>query len=224
MLRQFIKGMNSSLLGPVVGAILGLPQSIPEVQSGNMVATIPFPERMQIGVKVKPVDFLQLNMDVSYTNWAKWNSLTFKFDQDIALLQMAHLFGIANSTQLTMPMGFTNVVNVGFGVQAQVTKKIALRAGYEPRKSSIPADKISVLTPLPDTVMKSVGLQYKLDDGGEINLAASYMTGSYNVPARTDCNLNCDNFFNIVYNPYAATNVAGDITIRYVGINYTRPF
>lgn len=224
MLRKFVQGLNSSLLGPVIGAITGMPQEIPEVQSGHMVATIPYPERWQFGVKLKPTDRLQFNMDVSYANWAKWDALTFKFDQSIALLEMARLFGIANSSQLVMPMGMKNVVNYGFGVQVQVTNKLALRLGYEPRKSSVPANQLSLLAPLPDTVMKSVGLQYKLGGGGEINIAASYMTGKYRVPAGTDCNLNCDNFLNIIYNPYAGTNVAGDISVRYLGVNFVRPF
>mgnify|MGYP003381009982 CR=1 FL=1 len=50
------------------------------------------------------------------------------------------------------------------------------------------------------------------------------MTGRYNVPARTDCNLNCDGFFNIVYNPYAAMDVSGGITIRYLGIGISHEF
>lgn len=224
MLRQFVRGLNSSLFGPVLGAVTGMPQQIPEVQSGNLVATIPYPERWQFGIKLKPLSFVQFNMDVSYANWAKWDKLTFKFDQSIALLEMARLFGIANSSQLVMPMGMKSVVNYGLGMQVQVTKKIALRAGYEPRKSSVPADQLSLLAPLPDTLLRSVGLQYKFDHGGEINLAATYMTGKYEIPARTDCNLNCDNFLNIIYNPYAGMNVAGDITLRYVGVNYSRPF
>jgi hypothetical protein len=44
------------------------------------------------------------------------------------------------------------------------------------------------------------------------------------VPARTDCNLNCDDFFNIIYNPYAATTVTGDLIVRYAGLSFMKPF
>jgi long-subunit fatty acid transport protein len=224
MLRQFTRGLNSSLLGPIVGAITGLPQEIPEIQTGNMMAEVPFPWRVQFGVKLKPVSFLQLNADVSYADWAQWNSITFHFDRSIKMLELARLFGYADATKVTFDMGFRSVVNFSFGAQLFLTPKLTLRAGYEPRKSSIPGDKLSLLAPLPDTKLKSVGLRYRFDNGSELNLAASYMTGKYNIPARTDCNLNCDGFFNVIYNPYAATDVAGKLFVRYAGVSFTRPF
>jgi long-subunit fatty acid transport protein len=224
MLRQFVKGLNSSLLGPIVGAVTAMPPDIPEYQSGNMMASVPFPWRVQMGVKLMPVRFLQLNVDVSYADWKQWNELTFKFDQSIKLLEMARLFGFADSRQATFQMGFRNVVNYSFGAQLHVTPKLTLRAGYEPRKSSIPGDKMSLLAPLPDTKMRSLGLRYRFDNGSEINAAASYMTGKYNIPARSDCNLNCDGFFNIIYNPYAGTDVSGKLIVRYAGLSFTQPF
>lgn len=224
MLRAFVQGLNSSLMGPIVGGITGLPQYIPPVQSGNLIATIPYPDRWQFGIKLKPIDAVQFNVDVSYTDWAKWDALKFQFDQDIGLLQMARMFGIANSSQLVVPMGLESVVNYGLGMQVKITPKLALRFGYEPRKSSVPLNKLSLFSPLPDTVVKSVGVQLKLANDTEINVAASYMTGSYHIPARTNCNLNCDDFFNIVYNPYAASDVDGSITVRYIGANLTHRF
>jgi long-subunit fatty acid transport protein len=224
MLRSFVRGLNSSLLGPIVGAVTGMPQDIPEYQYGNMTAKIPFPWRVQAGVKLMLTDYVQVNADVSYADWAQWNQLTFEFDQSIRLLEMARLFGYANSRQATFQMGFRNVVNYSLGTQFNVTKKLALRLGYEPRKSSIPGDKMSLLAPLPDTKLKSVGVRYRFDDGGEVSVTASQMKGTYNIPARSDCNLNCDNFFNLIYNPYAATSVSGSLIVRYAGASYTRPF
>jgi long-subunit fatty acid transport protein len=224
MLRHFVDGMNSSLLGPIVGAVVGFPVRIPEVQAGSVISAIPHPSRIQAGIKVKPVDFLQFNMDVGYSDWSKWKTVKLKFDQDIALLQMGRLFGVANPRELVLNMGMKNVVSYGFGMQAQVTKKLALRMGYEPRKSSIPADSISLFSPMPDTTLKSVGFQYKFDSGGMLNVTGSYLKGKYKVPARTDCNLNCDNFFNLIYNPYAGMDVAGDLVLRYFGLSYTHSF
>jgi long-subunit fatty acid transport protein len=224
MLRQFVRGLNSSLLGPVVGGITGLPSDIPEVQSGNMMASVPFPWRVQAGFKLMTTDYLQLNADVSYADWSQWKELSFQFDQSVKLLEMARLFGYADSHQATFKMGFRSVVNYSFGAQLNLGSKLSLRAGYEPRKSSIPGDKISLLAPLPDTKLRSVGLRYRLDNGAVLNLAASYLTGSYHVPARSDCNLNCDDFFNIIYNPYAATTVTGKLVVRYAGLSFMQPF
>lgn len=224
MLRQFVRGLNTSLLGPIVGAITAMPAEIPEYQVGNMTAEIPFPWRAQFGAKLKITDYLQLNADVSYADWAQWNKLTFKFDQSIRILEMARLFGHGDATQVTFPMGFKSIVNYSFGAQVNLSKKLSLRAGYEPRKSSIPGDKMSLLAPLPDTKLRSVGLRYQFNNGSELNLAASILKGNYNIPARTNCNLNCDDFFNIIYNPYAATTVTGDLIVRYIGLSWTKPY
>jgi hypothetical protein len=44
------------------------------------------------------------------------------------------------------------------------------------------------------------------------------------VPAEGSCNMNCSNFFNVIYNPYAGLDVAGGIRIRYVGVTLSHPF
>jgi long-subunit fatty acid transport protein len=224
MVRDFVQGLYSSLQGPIIAATLGLPQSIPEVQTGNVTATIPFPTHWQIGVKLKPVDYLQLNVDANYTDWGSWDALTFKFDQSIKLLEMARMFGIPDSTQLTIPRGYRSVWHFGFGLQTRVSEKLTLRFGYEPRKSSIPADRIDLIAPLPDVKVYSAGFNYKLDQDSDISVGASYMKGDFHVPARSDCNLNCDNFFNLIYNPYAGMDVSGGIRVRYLGISYTQRF
>jgi len=224
MLRKFVEGLHASLLGPIVSGVLGLPQSIPEVQSGNATATIPFPQHVQVGVKIKPVERLQFNVDANYTDWGTWDAMTIKFDQSIKLLEMARMFGIADSTQLRMPRGYKSVLHFSYGMQAAVSDKLTLRFGYEPRKSSVPLDKIDLVVPMPDTKLYSVGLNYKIDSNSDISLAASYMTGDFHAPARSSCNLNCDNFFNIVYNPYAGMDVNGGIRVRYFGATYTKRF
>ncbi|WP_051155348.1 OmpP1/FadL family transporter [Noviherbaspirillum massiliense] len=224
MLRSFVQGMYSSLFGPIVGATLGMPSSIPQVQSGTVTATIPFPTHWQFGIKLKPVDMFQFNFDANYTKWGDWNAMTFQFDQSIKLLEMARLFGTGDSTKLTIPRGYKSVWHFGYGLQVNATNKLTLRFGYEPRKSSIPKDKIDLVAPLPDTKLYSVGLGYKLDDKSEINIGASYMKGSFNAPANSSCNMNCDNFLNVIYNPYAGMDVSGDIRVRYFGITYNKRF
>ena len=224
MVRKFVEGLYSSLQGPIIAATLGLPQSIPEVQSGNMTATIPFPSHWQVGVKLKPTRRLQFNIDANYTDWGSWDALTFKFDQSIKLLEVARMFGIPDSTQLRIPRGYRSVFHWGFGLQVEATNKLTLRFGYEPRKSSVPADKIDLVAPLPDTKVYSVGFNYKISRDADLSVGASYMKGDYKAPANSSCNLNCDNFFNLIYNPYAGLDVSGGIRVRYIGTTYTKHF
>jgi long-subunit fatty acid transport protein len=183
---------------------------------------IPYPAHVQLGVKYKPFRRLQLNVDASYTDWHQWDSLTFRFDDNVKLLEMARMFGFPDPSQLKISRGYRSVWNWAFGLQAEVTNRLTLRAGYEPRKSSIPDNKIDLMAPLPDTRMVSLGFHLKLDGTRDINVGASYMKGKYNIPANTDCNLNCNNFFNVIYNPYAGLDVSGGIRIRYFGMTLRR--
>jgi long-subunit fatty acid transport protein len=224
MLDKFVQGMYGSLLGPVVASMFGFPSSIPPVQKGNVTLTLPYAEHVQVGMKLKPTSRLQLSMDANWSNWKRWDKLTFQFDQPVALLEMARIFGQSDPSKLVIPRGYRNNVNVGVGLQYSASDALTLRAGYEPRKSSVPNSKIDLISPLPDITIKSLGLGYATREGLRIDVAASYASGRFNVPADTSCNLNCTNFFNAVYNPYAGLDVAGGIRIRYVGVTMTKPF
>ena len=224
MLDKFVRGMYSSLLGPIVASMFGFPSSIPPVQSGNVTLVLPYAEHIQLGLKVKPISRVQLNLDANWSNWKRWDKLTFQFDQPINLLMMARIFGQADPSKLVIPRGYRNTINYGMGLQVNVTDSLAVRLGYEPRKSSVGPDKIDLISPLPDITVKSIGVGYVAKDGMRIDAAASYASGKFNVPPDGSCNLNCTNFFNAVYNPYAGLDVSGGIRIRYFGVTITKPF
>jgi long-subunit fatty acid transport protein len=224
MLDQFVRGMYSSLLGPIVASMFGFPTSIPPVQSGNVTLVLPYAEHVQVGLKVKPVDRVQLNLDANWSNWKRWDKLTFQFDQPINLLMMARIFGQSDPSKLVIPRGYQNTIDYGVGLQVRVTDSLTLRAGYEPRKSSVPSNKIDLISPLPDITVKSLGIGYAAKDGLRIDAAASYASGRFSIPPDGSCNLNCTNFFNAIYNPYAGLDVNGGIRIRYFGVTITKPF
>jgi long-subunit fatty acid transport protein len=116
------------------------------------------------------------------------------------------------------------VVNFAYGLQLNPIERLSIRLGFEPRKSSIPADKIDLLAPLPDTKLLSAGIGFKLNKNTDINITGSYMSGKFNTPANTSCNMNCNNFLNIIYNPYAGQDVRGDIHVRYFGFEINKRF
>ena len=224
MFRKFVQGMYSSLLGPVAASMFGLPTSIPEYQSGNATMKLPFPAHWQLGFKFKPHERVQFNMDVNYTDWRKWKNLEIQFDQQVALLEMARLFGQADPSKLVIPRGYKDPIHLGFGLEFKVTRAFKLRFGYEPRKTSIPQSAFDLIAPLPTMTVRSVGVGYETESGLKINATASYAKGRYNIPAETSCNANCSNFFNVIYNPYAGLDLAGTMTVRYGGVSVSRPF
>lgn len=224
MFRKFVEGMYSSLLGPVAAATFGFPTSIPEDQSGNVTLVLPYPSHAQFGLKLRPSSRVQLNLDAMWTDWGQWNKLVFQFDQNVKLLEMARLFGQADPSKLVIPRGYRSNWHYGAGLQVAVTERLKLRFGFEPRKSSVPQDKLDLIAPMPDLTVRSVGASFLTEKGTRIDFGASTATGRYNVPAGGSCNLNCTNFFNVIYNPYAGLDVSGAIRIRYAGVTISHPF
>ena len=224
MLPEFVRHMYQSLFGPIVASMFGFPTSIPTDQGGNFTMVLPFPAHTQFGLKLKPITGVQWNFDAGWTDWKKWDQLTFQFDQNVNLLDMARLFGQADSSKLVIPRGYRSVWSYGTGLQFDVYDGVKLRLGYEPRRSSVPANKIDLIAPMPDLRVKSIGASYQMHDGMKLETAFSYAKGRFNVPAGTDCNLNCDNFFNVIYNPYAGLDVSGTLVLRYFGLKITQPF
>lgn len=224
MFRKFVDGMYASLLGPIAAATLGLPTSIPESQSGNVTLVLPFPPHVQVGMKLKPVDMLQLNVDANWTDWGQWNKLTFQFDQQVRLLQMARLFGQADSSRLVIPRGYRSNIHFGFGAEIEVLPQLKLRLGYEPRKSSIPNDKLDLIAPLSDLIVRSAGVSWTTEDGTRLDVGMSSAKAHYKVAPDGSCNLNCTDFFNVIYNPYAGLDISGETRLRYVGFSITHPF
>jgi long-subunit fatty acid transport protein len=224
MLPEFVRHMYNSLWGPVVASMFGFPTGIPTDQGGNFTLVMPYPAHWQFGLKARPITGVQFNVDAGWTDWSKWNKLTFQFDQNVNLLEMARLFGQADSTKLVIPRGYRSVWSYGYGAQFDVWDGVKLRLGYEPRKSSVPTNKIDLIAPMPDLPVKSIGMSYEMKDGMKLDAGFSYARGRFNVPANTDCNLNCSDFFNVIYNPYAGLDVSGTLVLRYFGLKITQPF
>jgi len=223
MLRKFVEGMYSSLLGPIAAAMVGMPASIREDQTGNFSTTLPFVQRVQFGLKIKPIKRLQFNLDASWDEGAKLDKIKLQFDQEIDTLKALRMFGEEDPTSVTVKMGAQSKWSWGMGMQFNVTDRLTLRAGYEDRKSSIPKNQFSLTAPLPDMIGRSLGVGYVTKKGTQLDFTASYLYGKISVPADGSCNMNCSNFFNVVYNPYAGLDVDADMTIKYIGFRLAHP-
>lgn len=224
MMRKFVEGMYASLLGPIAGAMTGIPSSIREDQSGNFSTTLPFVQRVQFGMKLKPTKKFQVNLDASWDEGEKMSAVKLQFDQQIDLLKMLRMFGEADPSTATLKLGGQSKWSWGVGLQFMPNDRLTFRLGYEDRKSTFPSDKLSLTTPLPDLISKSIGVGYVTKTGTRLNLTYSYTHGTFNIPAEGSCNMNCSNFFNVVYNPYAGLDVNGDMTIKYIGLLVAKPF
>ena len=201
----------------------GRPTSIREDQSGSFSTTLPFVQRVQFGLKLKPTKKFQINLDTSWDEGEKLDKLKVQFDQQLDLLKMLRMFGEPDPSTATVKLGGQSKWSWGMGLQYMPTDRLTFRLGYEDRKSTFPTSQLSMLAPMPDMIGRSIGVGYVTKKGTHLNFTYSYLHGKFNVPAEGSCNMNCSNFFNVVYNPYAGLDVSGDMTIKYIGIGIAHP-
>lgn len=224
-LQSFIRGVMNSALGPVLLNILGMPTYVPPTESGYMGMTMTNPAHFQIGTKWKVHPRVRLSLDASWTDWAQWNKFYMQFDQELAVLKLARLFGYPDASKLEFPRGYKSVWSFGYGMELDVTDRLKFRLGIDDRKSSIPQDKLDILAPLTDAKLYGVGLGYKVSKNFDIDLTAALMnTKAYVTAKNPSTNLNDAGLLNVVYNPYAGLDVKSGLSIKYGGVTFRKRF
>lgn len=221
--RELINGLNSSATGQILAAILGFPSHIPAMESGLMSMKLEYPMHIQAGVKYKVHSKWQVNFDVGWTDFSAWEDFKFEFDRQISALQIAKILspGITDSS-LALPMGFESPWNFGIGVEYSATDRLKLRAGYEPRTSSIPDNKRNPMIPINNAQLFGLGVGYQWDENTLIDLSLGYLRSRDNIPANTSSMANNTGVNNILLNPYAGLNIKTDTKVTILGLNYTK--
>jgi long-subunit fatty acid transport protein len=223
--QQTVNGIGQSPTGSIALAILGIPNSIGAGESGLVNMDLVMPAHFQTGIKIRPTERLQFNVDFVWADYAEWDSWRIQFDKSSAVTALAGLFSNESSgTLLSFPLGFQSSWNLAYGAQYDLTGRIQLRAGFEPRASAIPDDRRSPLVPINEAKYYSLGLGYKWDKDTEIDLAIATLRSKDTIPANTSCAANCTGVDNIVYNPYAGLDIETEATINLVGLAFRTSF
>jgi long-subunit fatty acid transport protein len=220
----FWQRLNNSVLGAISSAILSLPSGAPR-EAGNVSMDLTYPQHFQTGVSVDVHPKLTVNVDVGWTDFKQWDAFNLRFDRNLEFLGAARILS-TNATQntLSLPLGFTDQWNWGFGLEFHATERLDLRAGLEIRDSVIPDDQRQILAPFGGANLYSVGMGYRWDRDTEIDLNLSYLQSIETIPANGSCNLNCDNITNIIYNPYAGLDVKTSLRAVLAGLSFRTKF
>jgi len=233
----FFRKLQSTIFGAIGGAIFQLPSGIKK-ETGLVSTEQVFPQRFQTGIKLKFFEDFQFNFDLGWTDFDKWDTLTLKFDRPVSFLSSAKIMapGLVTDTTLKQPLGFKSVWSPAFGFAYDLNSRVQLRAGYEPRASSIPEDARSIQAPLGFMEMYSVGMGYQWDKDSVVDMAFSFMESRETILAdpqsETDVGpySNSSNALNrncltcTVTNPYPGLDVKTKLTIGAVGITYRTKF
>ena len=219
--RELIKGLNSSATGQILAAILGFPSYIPPTESGLIAMDLEYPAHVQGGFKYKILPDLQVNFDLGWTDFKAWEKFKFEFDRQISALKIAKLLSNKVTDQsLSLPLGFQSPWNWGIGFEYSATDRLKLRAGYEPRTSSIPDEKRNTLVPINNAQLFGLGVGYRFDEDTDIDLSVGFLRSRDNIPANTSDMANKTGVDNILLNPYAGLNIKTNTKVTILGLNY----
>lgn len=229
---NFFDGIYRSSLYNVITMLVPFPTGQADSVQGRGIeygdAELDFitPAHFATGIKVKLSKRWQLNIDAKWTDWGAWDGLTVKFDQPLDFTKLASLVSpYSELSQLTIPRHYKSVWNWAFGLEYRFSEHLSLRAGYEPRKSSIPEHKQDVLLPLGDADLYGFGFEWRLPGKRLLEMGIGYLHASANVPAGTSTNGNSsDHFNNFIYNPYAGTDYASEVNAYLLEMSFTAPF
>lgn len=223
--KETINGIGSSPTGQIALAVLGIPARIGDEDTGMLNMDLTMPAHFQTGIKFKPMEKLQFNMDAVWVDYKSWDAFNFQFDRTNAALSLARLFSPGStSTSLRYPLGFQSTWNLAFGAEYSLNERIALRAGFEPRASAIPMNKRSPMVPINDAHLFGVGLGYRWDKNTEIDLAAAYLHSKDSIPANSSTAANSEGIGNMVYNPYAGLDIKTKAEIIVLGLAFRTRF
>lgn len=214
-------GLQSSVTGQILGAILGLPTFIPEKESGLLSMNLAFPAHFQTGIKYKILPQLQINFDVGWTEFGVWDAFNFEFDREVQVLKIAKILvpGTTNST-LAFPLDFNTRWNWGVGLEYSHTSRLKFRMGYEPRDSAVPDNKRNILALINSAKMFGLGLGYRFDPDTDIDLTLMHLISRDTVPAGSSSLLNRTGVDNLVYNPFAGLDAKTKAVVNIMGLVY----
>ena len=215
------EGLQSSVTGQILGAILGLPSYMPLKEEGLIAMDLEYPAHFKTGIKYKPIPPLQINFDIGWTDYGQWDAFRFEFDRPLAVLQIARLLVPGTTpTTLSFPLGFQSPWSCGLGIEYSHTSRLKFRLGYEPRKAAIPLNKRNIMAPINDARLVGTGIGYKFDRDTDIDLTLMQLRSKDDIPAGTSSLSNATGINNVVYNPMAGLDLQTKAVVYIMGIAY----
>ncbi|MCG8316298.1 MAG: outer membrane protein transport protein [Pseudomonadales bacterium] len=229
---NFFGDLHQSDAGRAIGAVIPFPTGLrnsPDgvgVEKGDVSLDVILPAHFSTGISLQMTPSLKLNLDAKWTDWGAWEGLELRFDKQLDFLKLASLLSPhAELDTLTIPRNYESVWNWAVGLEYQYNDNLALRFGYEPRKSSIPDDKQDVLLPLGDAELFAFGFEYRLAADQIVEAGIGYLYAEANVPAGSSTNANStDQLNNIIYNPYAGTDFSSQVEGVLFELSYTSEY
>ena len=236
--RRTVDWLGRSPLTVIISGMFDLPNASVPFQKGTATINMTWPQRIQMGVKVKPIKQMTFTCDANWTDWAQWPAIIIDFDQRIQLLRFSRLLGYQFGTKsLVVTNNLKSTWHLSYGFELKPVEKIALRLGYDPRPTSVRDERFGPLPfsdmqlfcagigiiqdPKPKPHSKSMKeLLEQIREPNSIDISVSYLKlKDKTVKNNTSKNLNSTVFTDAVYNPYAGLDWSQDMSIWIFSLN-----
>ncbi len=204
------------------------------VTTGTVEAEYITPAHFAIGTSVQLFPYLKVNVDLKWTDYAAWESLDFHFSDSIDFLTISDLIYMfpaaqgdgdnADPTIMRTQKQYENVWTWAIGAEYQYSDNLVLRAGYEPRTSSVPEERIDFLVPIGDAKLYTVGFGYQLDAFTQVDFAFGWMHSTFDADAGESQSANSTEPGRVVYNPYAYLDISGETNVYLMSLSYDTKF
>lgn len=204
------------------------------VESGSVTMEQIHPAHFALGTSVKVLPDLKVNIDAKWTDFTAWNSLDFNFSSPVDFLSFSNVIykfspslgdgDNADPTVMRIKRDYSSEWNFSIGAEYQYNDRLVLRAGYEPRTSVVPKDRVDLLAPIADADLYSFGVGYQWDTETLIEAAFGYLDSGFDAPAGTSENTNTSKSGRVVYNPYSFLDLKADTNAYIFALSYDRKF
>jgi len=209
---------------PVTAAMLGLSTNGND-QYGYCTVRQRFPQRLQAGIKLQPVDSFKFLFDVHWADWSIWKGQRVIFDQEISLIKFLRLSGYkhpVNEMRYDQPLNDT--IHWSTAIEIIPNDKFTFRLGYEFRPSSMPKEYYDAVAGLPDMHNIGTGLGINLDNGVVVDLSMTYMYSDVvKIPHNTSSLLNSSDWTKPVKSPFVGLDYTHEMKFYAIGVGVTLP-
>lgn len=207
-------------------------------QTGKVAIDFTQPQWASVGVSMLMTPDWRVNVDVKWVDYSVLQELVFEFDQELDYLVLASVVNTlansytggqiggdyANPDELRLQRRYEAVVDVSIGVEYRYNDNLMLRAGYEPRSSSIPDERQDLLIPIGDADLYTVGFGYRLGKDSRMDAGFGYLVSDINIEPGASRNVNSTLEGDVVYNPYRGLKVEHRLEAYIFSLSYSTYF
>lgn len=219
--------LRSSIFGALGTEIFQLPQGVSR-ESGQVNLDFSFPQHVQFGIAWRPLDWFQLNLDAGWTDYSEWGEWVIEFDRPLDFLNAARFLSPeevdAENNRLVFPLHYKSVWSFGLGMTFDVNDRWQIRMGYEPRETSIPDNRRSILAPLGFSNLYALGVGYRWSPYTHLDFAIAMMESKERVSSNDSEALNSDCFTCVANNPYPNMDVETRFSLYTLGVSFRTEF